>query len=238
MITTLYLIRHGETEGGSIKSYKGSLDVPLSEKGRQQMERTSLFTKRHIASARAARSKSYLSDIHGIPLDLSSTLDKERPATAPHIYCSDLDRASASADIIARSFGVIPIQSAELRERHFGIWEGMTINDIKGSYPVEFERWASDPLKYHPPGGETTLQVKKRVVNALKKILPSRHGRSHYDDTVIIVAHGGVNRVILCHILGIPLKNLFRIEQDNGAVNIIEFWQRYPVLKALNLLPQ
>jgi alpha-ribazole phosphatase len=48
------------------------------------------------------------------------------------------------------------------------------------------------------------------------------------------VAHGGVNRIILCHIMGIPLENIFRIEQDYGAVNIIEFWDKYPVVKLLN----
>ena len=52
-----------------------------------------------------------------------------------------------------------------------------------------------------------------------------------------IVAHGGVNRVILCNIMGLPLEHIFRIEQDNAAVNIIEFWEAYPVIKLLNYSP-
>jgi len=51
---------------------------------------------------------------------------------------------------------------------------------------------------------------------------------------VAIVAHGGVNRIVLCHILGIPLENIFRIEQDYAALNIVEFWEKYPVMKLLN----
>ena len=52
--------------------------------------------------------------------------------------------------------------------------------------------------------------------------------------SIAVVAHGGVNRIILCHIMGIPLENIFRIEQDFAAVNIIEFWEKYPVVKLLN----
>jgi len=51
---------------------------------------------------------------------------------------------------------------------------------------------------------------------------------------IAITAHGGVNRIILCHVMGIPLENIFRIEQDFAAVNIIEFWEKYPVVKLLN----
>ena len=41
-------------------------------------------------------------------------------------------------------------------------------------------------------------------------------------------------RVILCHILGVPLENMFRVEQDYAALNIIEFWDTYPVVKLMN----
>ena len=43
MVTTLYLIRHGETEGGEIRRYKGTIDVPLSEIGVRQMEQVSKY---------------------------------------------------------------------------------------------------------------------------------------------------------------------------------------------------
>jgi len=63
-----------------------------------------------------------------------------------------------------------------------------------------------------------------------KKASGSQEGTDH----IAIVAHGGVNRIILCHLMGVPLENLFRIEQNNAAINIIEFWERYPVIKLLN----
>jgi alpha-ribazole phosphatase/probable phosphoglycerate mutase len=105
----------------------------------------------------------------------------------------------------------------------------MTFTEIKEKYPAEFEAWAGNPLRYSPKGGESTIQVRDRVIGALEGILAS-----HHDQNIAIVAHGGVNRIILCHVLGMPLENIFRLEQDYAAVNIIEFWDKYPVVKLLN----
>jgi broad specificity phosphatase PhoE len=140
-----------------------------------------------------------------------------------------LSRAFRSAEIIAESHGLTPLVNNGLRERSFGIWEGMSFIEIKEKHPVEFQAWAGNPLKYSPMGGESTLEVRERVIGALESILAGHHG-----DTIAVVAHGGVNRIILCHIMGMPLENIFRIEQDYAAVNIIEFWEQYPVVKLLN----
>ena len=67
------------------------------------------------------------------------------------------------------------------------------------------------------------------VINALETIIGN-----HNEELIAIVAHGGVNRIVLCHLLGIPLENIFRIEQDYAALNIIEFWDKYPVVKLIN----
>ena len=105
----------------------------------------------------------------------------------------------------------------------------MSFDEIKVKYPKEFDDWAGNPLTFSPVNGETTMEVRDRVAAAFEKIV-----RAHPGERVAIVAHGGVNRVILCHIIGIPLENIFRIEQDFAALNIIEFWDRYPVVKLMN----
>lgn len=198
MVKTLYLIRHGETIGGNEKRYKGSLDVPLSERGIEQVKRTAQVL---------------------------------RDASFSAIYTSPLARALKSAEIIAEDLRLTPIVLQGLRERSFGIWEGMTFLEIKEKYPEEFENWANNPLKFSPPEGESTLQVKDRVVKVLEDILNKEDG------SVAVVAHGGVNRIILCYLMGIPLENIFRIEQDFAAINIIEFHEKYPVVKLLNFKP-
>jgi len=195
MVTVLYLIRHGETEGAEKRRYKGSIDVPLSKNGIRQMDLLSAY----------------------IP----------NPLTA--VYCSDLQRAIKSAEVIAKPHSLNPIIVPSLRERNFGIWEGMSFDEIREKYPLEFDAWARNPLRFSPMGGESTLEVKERVIDALDKIL-----NTHEKEQIAIVSHGGVIRIILCHFLGIPLENIFRVEQDYGALNIIEFWDKYPVVKLMN----
>ena len=145
------------------------------------------------------------------------------------VYTSDLIRAIRSAEIISRPHSISPIIEPLLRERGFGIWEGLSLEEIAGRYPEEFEAWASDPLRFSPPYGESTIEVRDRVIRALDRILSE-----HTEGTIAIVAHGGVNRVILCHLLGIPLENIFRIEQDFAGVNVIEFSGRYPLVRLMN----
>jgi alpha-ribazole phosphatase/probable phosphoglycerate mutase len=143
---------------------------------------------------------------------------------------SSLSRALKSAEILAGPFGLTPVIIPDLRERHFGIWEGMTFNEIREKYPDEFSAWAKNPLKHNPRGGESTLEVRDRAIGALELILMHHGG----DDKIAIAAHGGVNRIILCHVMNVPLDQIFRIEQDNAAVNIINFYNNYPVVKLLN----
>src|SRR3990167_3097948 len=64
MVTTLYLIRHGETEGSETKRYKGSIDVPLSEKGIEQVKKVAVFIREHLRLESSAKYQSYLRDIH------------------------------------------------------------------------------------------------------------------------------------------------------------------------------
>jgi broad specificity phosphatase PhoE len=227
MVTTLYLIRHGETEGSGAKRYLGSIDVPLSEKGIQQIRDVSFFIRKDLKTLGAAQHSSYLKEVHHAPhTDNESGLTE---GALQAVYSSDLSRAIKSGQIVAEPYALRVIVIPELRERSFGIWEGMTFSEIKETYPSEFESWAGNPLKYSPPGGESTMEVHERVIRALDMILSHHRG-----DRIAIIAHGGVNRIILCHLLGIPLENIFRIEQNHGAVNIIEFWEKYPVVKLMN----
>ncbi len=240
MVTTLYLIRHGETEGSETKRYKGSIDVPLSEKGIEQVKGSSAFIREYLRNASSSKHMSYLKDIHGSSDDKAAAGRSKNPESNSEIqsfqasglravYTSNLSRAVRSAEIIAEPYGLKPVETPGLRERSFGIWEGMSFSEIKEKYPEEFGAWANNPVRYSPIKGESTIEVRERVIQALDRIL-----QNHHDDSFAIVAHGGVNRVILCHFLNIPLKNIFRIEQDYAAVNIIELWDKYPVVKLLN----
>jgi len=215
MVTTLYLVRHGVTVGGEQRRYKGSIDVPLSEEGWAQAEKSAEFIRGDI-QRRTEKAHQ----------------DDRTPSQLSAVYASPLSRAFRTAEAICAPLGMHPVVYPDLRERHFGVWEGMTFSEIKEQYPEEFSAWAHNPLDHAPTGGETTREVESRCIRALNDLLERHKGQS-----LILVAHGGVNRVILCNIMGLPLEHIFRIEQDNAAVNIIEFWEAYPVIKLLNYSP-
>jgi broad specificity phosphatase PhoE len=231
MVTTLYLIRHGALEGGGPKRYNGSIDIPMSEEGISQIKEASAFVGELLKGAERAKYLSYLRDVHNAAggLEAQEAGDTESTSVLNAVYCSDLSRAVKSAEIIAGPYRLQPVKMPELRERSFGVWEGMTFAEIREQFPGEFEAWADNPVAHSPVGGESTLEVKGRVVKVLNEILDR-----HAGGNIAVVAHGGVNRIIICHILGTPLENIFRIEQDYGAVNVVEFWDKYPVVKLLN----
>ena len=202
----IYLIRHGMAEGDEKRRYKGSLDVPLSQEGAGQVRRTAAFLKGSLG----------------------------RAGLEPRaLYCSRLKRAHLSADIIGQALGLKPQVKEPLRERDFGAWEGMTFDEIGHAYPDDFGAWAGDPLNFSPIGGESTLEVRDRVMPVVTEI-----GRGLDGDAVVVVAHGGVNRIVLAELMGLSLANIFRIEQDNACLNIIEFHDGFPVLRLINRAPE
>jgi broad specificity phosphatase PhoE len=146
------------------------------------------------------------------------------------VYSSDLIRSVKGAQIVSARLGLTPTAVRELRERSVGKWEGLTAEEIKQRYPEQFIAWRADLLNYRPPGGECLIDVQKRIMPEYRKIVSS-----HPDREIALLLHGGVNRVILADALGLELKNLFRIDQSFGALNIIDhFEDGMTVVKLLN----
>lgn len=146
------------------------------------------------------------------------------------VYASDLIRSVKGAEIIGKRIGASLKSFRELRERSVGCWEGLTVEEIKQRFPDEYVAWRADLLGYRPPNGECLTDVQERILPFYKQIVAS-----HRDQTIAMLLHGGINRVILANALGMPPLNLFRIEQDYGALNIIEYYEdNRPVVKLLN----
>lgn len=146
------------------------------------------------------------------------------------VYASDLIRSVKGAEIIGKRIGASLKSFRELRERSVGCWEGLTVEEIKQRFPDEYVAWRADLLGYRPPNGECLTDVQERILPFYQQIVAS-----HRDQTIAMLLHGGINRVILADALGMPPLNLFRIEQDYGALNIIEYYEdNRPVVKLLN----
>ena len=132
------------------------------------------------------------------------------------IYCSDLSRTRKTAEIITADRSIRIIEREDLREISMGEWEGCALAEIERRLPAEFKARGEDIANYRVAGGESFAECGKRVAAAFDDILESSIGN------IIIVGHAGVNRLILCHVLGIPVNDLFRINQSYGCLNIIK----------------
>ena len=142
------------------------------------------------------------------------------------IYSSDLRRTRNSAQYIAYKHGLKPIAFPELRELSFGTWEGMSFAEVEAAYPGEMEERMQNIATFKADGGETYSQLKARVIPKFEEIVTL-----HSNDQIVMVCHGGVNRIILAHLLGIPIDRIFRIHQDYAAINIIQYYDKGPVVE-------
>lgn len=145
------------------------------------------------------------------------------------IYSSDLRRALDTATIIA-SLRQIPVVSCwELREINFGQCEGMTFDEVR-EYCPEAERlwWGTDPeLSF--PGGESLKAFAERIDRFAIKL--SSHSP---DDTVLIVAHSGSLRVLICRLTGLDLCHWWQIRLDSASLSVVETFEPGAILCRLN----
>jgi broad specificity phosphatase PhoE len=131
-------------------------------------------------------------------------------------YSSDLQRARTTAEIILAGRGLEVQLEFHLREIDSGRWEGLAAEEVDQRYPREAAERDRDPLSFRFPGGESYRDLSEEVVPLFEHLLATALG------DLLIVAHKGVNRVILCHYLGWPLERLYSIPQDYACVSTVQ----------------
>jgi alpha-ribazole phosphatase len=145
------------------------------------------------------------------------------------VYASDLSRAATGAELICRGRDLQPQTCAEFREIHFGHWEGLSFQEISERYPDDLQARFLDLPNFRIPGGESLLDVKARALPRLQEIIGQ-----HPQQALALVAHAGLNRVILSEALGLDLQYLFRLDQNYGCLNIIDYFPDLAVVRLVN----
>jgi broad specificity phosphatase PhoE len=134
-----------------------------------------------------------------------------RPAA---IYTSPMGRCVDTGAAIARPLGLAPSAILRLNDIDYGDWQGLTRDEAHARWPAELDLWYSHPDWAAIPNGESLQQVLTRAVAALRDIV-----RRHPDDTVVLVSHDSVNRVLLLHALELPLSRYWRLRQSPCCIN-------------------
>ena len=148
------------------------------------------------------------------------------------VFTSPLKRARDTAEIIAEKClieEVIIID--ELKEFNCGLWQGLTRKEVEKISPKEFFDFRYHPDKVKIPDGETLLQLQKRAMLGLEKIL--RYAKDKKN--ICIVAHGYLNKTMLCGISKQPLNEIVNYPQGNTAINVIKYDGEYKIIEVNNL---
>lgn len=165
-MTTLLLVRHGETDWNAARRIQGSTDIPLNDTGRAQAQ------------------------------DTASRLAARFAGLRPLVVSSDLSRARETAEIIAAALGVeAPRTYTQLRERAYGVAEGLSVEDFR----TRFGAWDRD----HVPGAETPPQLRRRAVGGIRRVVrDARRLHAPHDVPVIAVSHGALISELIRHASG------------------------------------
>ena len=146
-----------------------------------------------------------------------------------YIYSSDLGRAVQTAQILGDKLNIKVEETEALREMGFGEWEGLLIDEIKTNYASVYTTWRNEPHLAQIPGGETLHLIKDRVDSFIQS-LNEKYDNKH----ILLVTHSVTVRVMLLAFLNSGMENIYRIKQDNTALNIVEYRDYGPVVIKMN----
>jgi len=140
------------------------------------------------------------------------TADLIRPFKPSAIYSSPRQRATDTAAAVSRE-----CQLDEEAERH---------------YPDIYKQWMHQPTKVHFPNGESYDQMATRVLQSI-----SRLNAKHQNQSIVVISHGGVNRIVLAKVLKLESEQIFRLDQSYGAISCIDYYEQTPLVRVMNWLP-
>ena len=158
-------------------------------------------------------------------IELDETGEKQADAASLRIarwqvsavFSSPLKRTLRTAQPVAQRFGLTVQPSEALIDIHFGDWQGLSPEEVEAVDGDLYKVWLKKPHLVQFPGGETLEHVRKRAVPELQRLSEYYNGQ-----TIVLVSHKVVCKVIVCSVLGLKNSDFWRVEQDVCAINIFE----------------
>lgn len=140
-------------------------------------------------------------------------------------YVSPLKRAKETLALIAPNCKVV--EDARLKERSFGVFEGLTYEEIKKKFPDDHDLWIKNWESFQPEHGESFRGFYDRVKEFILDI------EKENEDDILVVTHGGVIRAMYCYILGENLDFYWKFASKNGDVSVIKYEDNYMYIDSI-----
>jgi len=175
------------------------------------------------------------------PLNQNGKIEMDNMAkwlfnTTPHvdtIYTSSALRAIQSARVLSKKYNIEYELKDGLLEKKFGIWGGLTFNQIEEKYPEMLEKYHENPYEYCPQDGETTQVLRERTEKVIREIISQNEYK-----TVVIVTHEAVIQSVIASILAVPPENQGKIIIPTGSATQINFYSHWATLVYSAHVPQ
>lgn len=145
------------------------------------------------------------------------------------IFSSDLKRAYQTARIIAEPHNLEVQIVPQLKEICFGVWEGLTYEDLQKKYPQELAIWLKTPHLLKIQDAETFAELRDRAVGSLYELVSKFPAAQ-----IAIVSHGGTIAALICGLLKEPLEKMWQYKQKNAALNIIDISKKEATIRSIN----
>jgi len=143
-------------------------------------------------------------------------------------YSSPLKRSLETARAIAEQHGGEVQPLADFNDVDYGLWSGKSVDEVREGWPEIFSKWVENPEAVVFPEGESLLSVRERLQAGLERLA------GQHDGMVLLVGHKLINRLILCIVLELPTAGFWRVDQSNGAINVIAHGERGWMLRSMN----
>lgn len=144
-------------------------------------------------------------------------------------WCSPLQRTRQTAAIVSEALrGIRVTYFEELREIDFGLWEGLSFQEIAAEDPDLVAEWTANPENFRFPGGEKIADFRARARSVAKRLAES-------NDSILVIAHGGVIRAMICHYLGLSMDNYVLFDAQPARLAVVTLFDARGVLSGFNL---
>jgi len=152
--------------------------------------------------------------------------DMGRPVA---LYSSPLARAVKTAEAIGR-YTNLPVEiHPGLVDIDYGDWQALTPDEARSQWPEMIDIWYNTPHLAYIPGGETLVEIRVRAMRAVEDLASRYAGQ-----TIVLVSHTVINRIILMCAMGIGNERFWRIRQEPCAINVFEVVAGEYTLVSLN----
>jgi len=140
------------------------------------------------------------------------------------IYSSDLGRAMQTAKVINKYLNLSITKKEELRERNYGVLQGISFDELDDKFPVIRLNMNSRDPNYVIPGGESIFQFSQRVSTCINSIIANSNASN-----LLLVVHGGVLERFFHTVVGLPLDFKRSFSLSNSSINKFSYingtWQ-------------